>query len=836
MAEEHGTQFALGPGTGLAMQLAEGCPSGFEPQRNRFVAAAADRLVNTRAFVPLTCGSWFMTAADRARLVHKVSLTGIPVREASSRVEAFLRVAVERGEALEEELADRNEITPDEIMTALETAFTDAMSTSRGGEPEEKVSGPRIQGTDSGSGSLWSLAFGGLHIVPQPELGPDAQAGQLASLGGVQAVEPTPAGYPLAILGGITWFFNTGWLGILHYDRMRLRPSGLVAGEQVYSLALSPGEEVTYTQSSETKRSRSFEDVLTQSAERELEFNSTWATTLSQQDVDTTGRNAGGSLSYGVPVNLGGTTATINGSTNASNASTSSSTAQGARNRQLTGRLTARAREEHKTTFRVSTETTEEFGSKRTVRNTNPSHAVTLNFFKLHQKHRVILERYDAKLAFSFSIDDPGRELRAELEDELAKLEPHVPADACPSPSQAQTVSEDHTFANPGGLGNWSDQYIFSTILPGGTVLAGWDFEILDASILGFGGPLPVTADLFRQLGGVWSFAGNGDIPAVGSSGFQRHVINVRWSIAVPVVQVRGRFSWTYAPDSAAIENARACIEAAEAEIRRSFSMDRLLAVVEEIDRGRTDLLFKRLIEQLLPGFYLQGVDPPTGLLDVVRGLFDWNEAYVEYLPWWMTTGGRTRREALRQRLLKLPGDVRSDWVIDDRLIASTARVVLPIKASMEKQAIRFLTQLKGDLLNRLFGCVDDFLTWRQENLGALGPARPSYTEVMSPASAVGTPAGAADWVHDWERPQRRFIVLDEWSELLPTDGVHVEPALSACGSADALRTSALVSDLQTAAARRDLEDAHATLERALADRDEATTIVVIGDPASGLG
>src|SRR5580693_6523147 len=112
MAEEHGTQFALGPGTGLAMQLAEGCPSGFEPQRNRFVAAAADRLVNTRAFVPLTCGSWFMTAADRARLVHNVSLTGIPVREASSRVEAFLRVAVERGEALEEELADRNEITP----------------------------------------------------------------------------------------------------------------------------------------------------------------------------------------------------------------------------------------------------------------------------------------------------------------------------------------------------------------------------------------------------------------------------------------------------------------------------------------------------------------------------------------------------------------------------------------------------------------------------------------------------------------------------------------------------------------------------------------------------
>jgi hypothetical protein len=575
--------------------------------------------------------------------------------------------------------------------------------------------------------------------------------------------------------------------------------------------------------------------VLTQSAERELEFNSTWTTTLSQQDVDSTGRNAGGNLSYGVPVNLGGTTMTVNGSTNASNASTSSSTAQGARNQQLTGRLTARAREEHKTTFRVSTETTEEFGSKRTVRNINPSHAVTLNFFKLHQKHRVILERYDAKLAFSFSVDDPGRELRAELEDELAKLDPRVPADACPSPPQAQTVSVDHTFTNAARISNWSDQYIFSTILPAGTVLAGWEFEILDAVISGFGVQITLTADLFRQFGGVWSFAGNGDIPAVGSSGFQRHVINVRWSHPMAIVQVRGRFNWTYAPDSAAVENARACIEAAEAAIRRSFSMDRLLAVVEEIDQGRTDLLFKRLFEQLLSGFYLQGVDPPTGLLEIVRGLFDWNEAHVEYLPWWMTAGGRTRREALRQRLLKLPGDVRSDWVIHDRLIASAARVVLPIKANMEKQAIRLLTQLEGGLLNRLFRCVDDFSAWRQENLGALGPARPNYAEVMSPAPAVSTPTGATDWAHRWERPQRRFIVLDEWSELLPTDGVHVEPALSACGSADALRTSALVSDLETAAARRDLEDAHATLERALTDRDEATTIVVIGDPASGL-
>ena len=223
------------------------------------------------------------------------------------------------------------------------------------------------------------------------------------------------------------------------------------------------------------------------------------------------------------------------------------------------------------------------------------------------------------------------------------------------------------------------------------------------------------------------------------------------------------------------MQDAQACAEAAKEEIRRSFSMQRLLAAVEETGQSRIDLLFKRLFERVLAAFYAQGVDPPVALLEVLRHLFDWNEAHVEYLPWWMTAGGRARRESLRQRLLRLPGDVRSDWIIDDRLVASAARVMLPIKAGLERQAVGLLTLLDGGPLDQVLHCVDDFVQWRADNLGPVAFTPPTFTEIMSPAAATGTPAGNADWAHDWERPRRRFLVLDEWTELLPTDGVHVE-------------------------------------------------------------
>ena len=56
---------------------------------------------------------------------------------------------------------------------------------------------------------------------------------------------------------------------------------------------------------------------------------------------------------------------------------------------------------------------------------------------------------------------------------------------------------------------------------------------------------------------------------------------------------------------------------------------------------------------------------------------------------------------------------------------------------------------------------------------------------------------------------------LDEWSELLPTDGVHIEPILSGGQTVDAFSSSTLVSGLATSAAERRLTSARADAVRA---------------------
>jgi hypothetical protein len=296
---------------------------------------------------------------------------------------------------------------------------------------------------------------------------------------------------------------------------------------------------------------------------------------------------------------------------------------------------------------------------------------------------------------------------------------------------------------------------------------------------------------------------------------------------------VRGRFTWHHAPGEQLTTDAKQCIEDEKKRIRESFSAERVQAIVEEVKSSRRELVYKRVFDQvLLQPYYDLGVSPPCDSLEKLRNWFEWSDAVIEYLPWWMTPAGRERREALRQRLLSLPGDVRSDIVIDDTLVASAARVYLPIRPGHELDVARLLATGTDTEKSAVDDCVERYVDWRDEEYAPLEYPLPTYEQVTAIDPALGTPAGTPDWLHDWERPRRRFTVMDEWAELLPTDGVHIEPALSACGSADSLRTSALVADLAAADAVRDAQRARAELDRELVQREDVDAEIVVGDPA----
>jgi hypothetical protein len=301
-------------------------------------------------------------------------------------------------------------------------------------------------------------------------------------------------------------------------------------------------------------------------------------------------------------------------------------------------------------------------------------------------------------------------------------------------------------------------------------------------------------------------------------------------------VSVTGRMTWSYVPSDTITGDVQACMEAQKAKIKDSFSADRVMQILEEVKSWERELVFQRMFETvLLRDYFKLGTNPPCAVLELVRNVFDWNEAAIEYIPWWMTPTGRANREHLRQVLLALPGDTRSDLIIDDKLIASAARIYLPIRPGLEDEALAFLLGVNSITGTALDACVRDFINWREANVGPLPFTLPTYDTVLEIGPPKATPAGSDDWDYDWERARNKFLVLDEWSETLPTDGVHLEPALSTCGSTDEYRASALRSDLQSAEARRELDESRAMLEESLAANPAAATTVVIGDPGGRL-
>jgi hypothetical protein len=827
---------------GSELKEADGHSAGFEPERNFYVGGHPDRFVVTRSYIPLIC-SYFV-------LPPGVVWQPQPgyVKLEPDQLAAFQKeLATNAARAGHDFMSNAGKSGRVNIQQAYETLGKTYEHTvglfrqmSAKASPDKSVQTPHRSGykVDALSG----IQF--LKIVPPPihtdlkSASVDAAQSQLLLKDSI-GMDQTIFGQQVGVVTGLGWirYINLGWLGIMFSDRLRFRASGLAAGEQVFSLGLAPGEEVTLTQNSETKRSRSFEEVLDQDQEKSLTFSSTWSTNFTQQDVasDTFsfGENLGANL--GLPasqaVSAGGTAGV-----NAQQSSTESATRQRARAIQATSTYSSKAREEHKTTFKVGIEGTESFGSKRVLRNPNPSRALMLHFHKLYQKYRVLLERNDAKLCCSFCLMDPGHDLRAELNDELDKLDPQVslvPSANCPKIPVSDSFEDKKQFD---GAPEYHD-FDFTYTLPANTVLADNSldncFRLTKWIAADWTNQDGFERDLskFRNSGGEWEY--RGDPPQIGAPGIQSCTVRV----TIPPTGTEGvlwwtkhievSFIWKYVPSAEITKEVQDCIDGERKKISDSFSVDKVLQILDDVGSGFRDNVLMRIQDQLYPNFDVDLMNAPCSMLDDIRNIFEWDELAIEYLPWWLTASGRENRESLRQRFLELPGDVQSRVAMKDWLVSSMVRVYLPVKPGHEKDVL-WWTQLDDEPQHYLEQSLDDFVQWRQNQFGALPYTLPTYDEVLAIEAATATPTGSNGWFHDWEKPRNKFTVLDEWSELLPTDGVHIEPALSQDGSMDAYRTTSLLGELRASAAQDRLWDAKSEATRAAALRDNLTSTLEI--------
>lgn len=776
--------------------VAPGCPSEFDAGRVGLLAGHPSRVVEMQTFSSLANSG--VLANLRKNGWSKLNLyqadTGKPARLAAGTQRISDSVALTAGAPQGFRLTHQISL-PD---------YVEKLTGSTRGAADKKrkaKSPPATAGTlrrRALTDSLTEAAAGTQVVAQAPSIVITTPVGP-----GGPNLDPSIPGILLTLELLLKAIARIDSLGVLFYDELHFRPIGLVAGEPLYQLSLAPGEEVVLTEEHTSKRSTSLEEIKDRESERNLEFESSWTTDVTQTLANELQAKIGGHL--GGEVTIPETPVKLDAGVDPEVASKQTQEFVVKLVNEVSRKMTARMREQHKTTLTVSTEETRGTGTQRTLWNPNPSRVLDLTYYKLYRKERLTLQRHDAKLCLAVYVEDPARQARDIFLEGLGRLDPTNPElYNCILPATEDTTTQSKTHS---GFGVWDPfsrlvgfQFDFSiaTLTPGNPasdlVLAGATLRVTSWVVSFFDGHEEAfSGGGFANGGGKVYFGGpiapvRLDPP--GKPGYEIHVeaplsiVPFAWVTKKVVVEVEA----TWMPEPTTASAFTACMQDEQTRLRDSFSVESVAALAERVRSLARKQVYGRLIDE-----YLLATDPlqtqaSPEQMDKIRSLFDWNEAVVEYLPWWLTPYSREKYEQVREALRKLPGDFAVDELIADELVSARARVYLPLKPGAEREALEVigLNNIVTDTL------VDQFETFRDTHFGVLDRPLPSYEAISSPRPMHGTPQGSGDWDEHWEKPPRKFQVLADWSDLLPTDGIHCEPSLSACTATDEVRTADL--------------------------------------------
>jgi hypothetical protein len=215
-------------------------------------------------------------------------------------------------------------------------------------------------------------------------------------------------------------------VGYLHLERMSFVPAGIERGELVYSVPLSPGEEVNIKHREWSRVSEEFErivtDYLEEFSEEGVAEKSELAESVNSQTQHSTAFNTGvtASGSYG-PVSISTTVGY-----NASDSSSKSEQLSRNQSTDITHKASSRAKREHKISFRVASVVETEDETVQRIRNPFPDRATRVDYYQLLRKWQVSLYRYGIRLTYDIMIPEPGRGLLlklAEIADVRRQLE-----------------------------------------------------------------------------------------------------------------------------------------------------------------------------------------------------------------------------------------------------------------------------------------------------------------------------------------------------------------------------------------------------------------------------
>jgi hypothetical protein len=607
-------------------------------------------------------------------------------------------------------------------------------------------------------------------------------------------------------------------LGVLFHERTRIRPTNQIFGEPIFQLALTPGEELQIRQTSETKRRTAFSEISDQESEQQTTFSSTWSTdmasTIASESSFQQSTNIGAGVSGEVPQVP--VTVSANVATSTSTADSWSSQSTATLRRERTETASARMRQQHRVQIELAAEESQSLGTTRTLRNFNQQRSMLHTFFKIYRKEQVTLERHDAQLCLRLTVVDPARTTRGTFLANLNKIDPQLLAWRNITPPAAEIREQFFFTVNaPNNDGGFFHGYRVDrektrsldlraeTGVDGDFVLSAPPQFVMTECGLAFYGdanlhsndpdddfdpdavPESQLTEVIPNVHVGWSFCrSGGTVHWVTEPEVESETANCSMRLNLPlfytapsllgekimeITHVRFRVETLWGPSDQARIDYLSRVHAERLRLSGEFKVELVLALhaIAEADYPHT-VLDRALAENL---------SYPAGFeFRQIKEIFDIEGVMIDNVPYWAQPHTREEHTELMLRLQRLPIQLALHSLLTDSLTASQAVVYLPVKAGMEEHALRLLpeaTKLADDIANNFRRFCDD-------HYGRLKTFDvPNLANHMGPAPVLATPPDAPDWANDWERPQNKFDILGQWSEMVPTDGVHVETHLS---------------------------------------------------------
>jgi hypothetical protein len=573
------------------------------------------------------------------------------------------------------------------------------------------------------------------------------------------------AGAPKGLAALESQFAST--IGLLFLDRTRIVPIESVLGEELMSLSLAPGETVVLEQQTFSKKTVSFEEQNEASQEYSLQSDSTLTTAL--EDGLTNQQQNSNKTTAGISGTIGGkfgpVTASVTPDFSNSVASADTSTQQHSvkNTRTLSTKVSSTYRAQHKTVMRISTERTFQNTSTRTLHNPNRFTPIDLRYFKIYQRLQLSLERYGVRLAWAPTIAWPGAAVLEEARQAQREvIQAAVNATSLPAPPVHPVPPPTLLTQVVGGPSSGPVKF-----KPGLSV--GWTQGVSADEVVTL--PIPSGFEWNKQPpalkvsephGSSGAFNGGVTItppPYVDSSGnlvVPLHAgypnnVEVEVTVTAEFVQIPPAVDAAYQAELAHYNQELAgytaqvaALQAAAAAGAEQSAKEAYVAVVDNAEP--LGVCIAQVIDSDLP----QTVRAEPALIDVWTTLFDWSGATVQLYPaWWTPNQAGTLK-------LSDPAEPPTSFIN-----ASWARLYLPIVPGMEIPALEAISAVQGGFGTSaaLAKLVKELKTYRTQTFGS-----ETETPLGQPAPGARCPPALDE-----------YQCLATWTELLPTEGTHLE-------------------------------------------------------------